>query len=120
MTKSNLVFLLLGTSVLFLIMGFTHNSSLFGAVVGYWTGFIYTQWLFRNVQKSVNLEISTAVRQSRRSFFSRLGFVTLVVATVGRFQKGWLLSLALGIALGLVVSLIIAIIDYIKLERGEV
>ncbi|AHF08275.1 hypothetical protein [Desulfitobacterium metallireducens] len=119
MTKSKLVYLLLGTSGLFLAMGMTHNEGLLGAIVGYWTSFLYTQWLYKNTQRNVELEISMAIRQMRRSFFARLGFVTLVVAAVGRYQKEWLFSLALGFALGLVVSLIVGIIEYMKAERGE-
>lgn len=119
MTKSKFVFLLLGTSGLLLAMGLTHNNSLLGAVLGYWTGFLYTQWLYKDTQNSAELEVSIAIRRMRRSFFKRLGFVTLVVAVVGRYQESWLLSLALGFALGLVVSLIIGIKEYVVAERGE-
>lgn len=119
MTKSKFVFLLLGTSGLFLAMGLTHNNSFLGAIVGYWTGFLFTLWLYKNTQSSLKLELSMAIRRMRRSFFARLGFVTLVVAVVGRYQKSWLFSLAIGIALGLVVSFIIGIKEYLQAERGE-
>lgn len=120
MTKSKLIFLLLGTSGLFLAMGLTHNNSLLGAILGYWTGFLYTQWLYKKTQSSVKLEISIAIRQMRRDFFTRLGFVTLVVAAIGRYQETWLFSLAMGIALGLVVFLILGIREFVKAERGEI
>lgn len=117
MTKSKRIFLLLGTSGLFLAMGLTHNNSFLGAILGYWTGFSYTQLLYKNTQSSIKFEISSAIRRMRRSFFARLGFVTLVVAAVGRYQEGWLFSLAMGLALGLVVSLILGIKEIV--ERGE-
>lgn len=119
MTKSKFVFLLLGTSGLFLAMGLTHTNRLLGTIVGYWTGFLYTQWLHKNTQRSVELEVSMAIRRMRRSFFARLGFVTLVVAVVGRYRQSWLLNLALGFALGLVISMIIEIKEFLKVERGE-
>ncbi|WP_425805973.1 hypothetical protein ACHOLT_04165 [Desulfitobacterium sp. Sab5] len=119
MTRNKTVFLLLGTSVLFFAVVLTRNNSLIGAVLGYWIGFLYTQWLHRDAQSSIKLDTSEAVRRLRRSFVKRLGFVTLTVVIVGRFFKGWLFSLALGIALGLLVSLILGVIEFIKKERGE-
>lgn len=117
MTKSKRIFLLLGTSGLFFAMALTHNNSFLGAILGYWTGFLYTQWLHKNTRSNINLEITMAIRRMRRSFFARLGFVTLVVAVVGRYQESWLFSLAIGIALGLAVSLVLGIRELV--ERGE-
>lgn len=119
MTRNKTVFLLLGTSGLFFAVVLTHNNSLMGAVLGYWIGFLYTQWLHRDAKSSVKLDISAAVHRLRRSFLTRLGFVTLMVVIVGRYFKSWLFSLALGIALGLIVSFVFGVIEFIKGERGE-
>lgn len=84
----------------------TDNSNLLGALLGYGLGFMLTLWLHRDTLRSVDDEVVVAIKRMRRSFFARLGMVTLVVVAVGRFQTTWLLPLALGIALGLVVSLV--------------
>ncbi|HVJ49215.1 hypothetical protein [Desulfitobacterium sp.] len=118
MTKSKFVGLLLGTSGLLFVIGLTHKSSILGAVLGYWIGFWYTQSLYKDTQSSAELEVSLAIRRMRRGFFGRLGFVTLVVAAVGRYQKSWLFSLAIGIALGLVVSLFIELKEFVKSGEG--
>lgn len=119
MTRNKTMFLLLGTSALFFAVFLARNNSLIGAILGYWIGFLYTQWLHRDAQSSIKLDVSEAVQRLRRSFLKRLGFVTLMVAVVGRYYKSWLFSLALGIALGLIVSLVFGVIEFIKKERGE-
>jgi hypothetical protein len=109
MTKSNWIALLIGTSALFLGIAWTGKSHLFGALLGYWSGFTYTVWLHRDTLRSVDSEVFTAIKRMRRSFFARLGMITLVVAAVGRLQKDWLFTLAIGIALGLGVSLFLGV-----------
>ena len=89
-----------------------------GSLIGYWVGFAYTVWVYRDTQSSSELDIRAALSRMRRSFFSRLGMVTLVVVVVARFREGWLLSLALGIAVGVIVSFITVAIHRIHGERG--
>lgn len=119
MRKSKSILLLLGTSGLFFALVLTHKNSLLGALLGYWTGFLYSQWLYKDTQGSAELDVPAAIRRLRRSFFARLGFVTLVVAVVGRYQKSWLFNLAIGLALGLLVSLFVGIKEFLRAERGE-
>lgn len=109
MTKNNLVFLLLGTSMLLLVISFTGRTHLLGALLGYWVGFAYIQWLYRDTTRSVDDDVFTAIKRMRRSFFARLGMITLVVAAVGRFRTDWLFNLAIGIALGFVVFLFVGV-----------
>ena len=53
--------------------------------------------------------VHSAIRRMRRSFFVRLGIITLVVVGVARFQKVWLPSFTIGIAVGILLSLIIMV-----------
>lgn len=119
MTKNNSMPLLMGTAMLFLAIAFTHNINLIGAILGYWIGFLYTQWLYRDTLRSVDLEVVAAVQRMRRSFFARLGFITLVVTAVGRYQTTWLFTLAIGLALGLLVSIFVGVKRFVNAERGE-
>lgn len=109
MTKSNFITLLLGTSALLLGVAYTGKANLLGALLGYWLGFAYTEWLHRDTLRSVDEEVFVAIKRMRRSFFARLGMITLVVVAVWRFRADWLFTLALGIALGLVVSLFLGL-----------
>lgn len=112
MTKNNLIPLLLGTSMLLLAISFTGKTTLLGALLGYWIGFAYTQWLHRDTLRSVDDDVFTALKRMRRSLFARLGMITLVVAAVGRFRTDWLFTLAIGIALGFVVSLFVGVKEF--------
>lgn len=118
MTKNNWIPLLAGTSALFLGVAFTGESALFGAILGYWIGFAYARWLHRDTLRSVDCDVNTAIKRMRRSFFTRLGMVTLAVAAVGRYQTDWLLTLAIGIALGLVVSLVVGVKQIVESGKG--
>lgn len=109
MEKSNFVLLLTGTSVLLILVAFTGRADALGAIIGYWIGFVYTQWLHKDALRSAEDDITTALSRMRRSLFTRLGMITLVVALVGRFSTDWLIPLAMGIALGLIVSLFVSI-----------
>ncbi|KLU67060.1 hypothetical protein DEAC_c09940 [Desulfosporosinus acididurans] len=104
-----------------LLLGFavTGYQGFLGSLVGYWAGFGYTIWVYRDTLISSELDIHNAIRHMRRNFLSRLGVVTLIVAAVGRFQRGWLPGLALGIAVGLIISFITVAIQRNHLERGE-
>lgn len=97
---------------------FTNNYNLFGLLLGFITGLINIQWLFRDTKKVIDEEKFVALRIYSKSLFSRLGMVTLVVATVGRFRPEWLLFLALGIAGGIIISLILSIRQQIMHGRG--
>ena len=109
---------MLGTSILLIAVAFTAKDDLLGALLGYWIGFMYTQWLYRDTLRSVDDEVAYAIKRMRRSFFARLGMVTLVVTAVARFQTGWLLYLALGIALGLIVSMILYVNQIVRGGKG--
>ncbi len=104
--KSSIILLLLGTSVVLISYSVSRQVSLFGALIGYWLGFVYTGWLYRDTLRSVQDDVSSAIVRMRRSFFARLGVVSLVVAVVASYDVKWLLTLALGIAAGLFISLL--------------
>lgn len=109
MKKNNAIPLLIGTSLLLLGIAVTGQTRLLGALLGYWSGFVYTQWLHRDTLRSVDDEVFSGIKRMRRSYFARLGMITLVVAAVGRYRTDWLFTLAIGIALGLVVFLFISV-----------
>jgi membrane protein YqaA with SNARE-associated domain len=90
-----------------------------GGLIGYWVGFGYTVWIYRETQRSTELDIHLALKRMRRSLMARLGMVTLAVAVVARFRMNWLLSLALGIATGVIVSFITVAIHSLRGERGD-
>ncbi len=118
--KNRTVLILLGffSSAIFLGIYFTKNYSLLGALIGFSAGLFNIQWLFWDANKAIDKDIYSAVRIYRKSLFSRLGMVTLVVATVGRFRSDWLFFLALGIAVGIIIPLILAIKHQIYDGRG--
>lgn len=109
MKRNNAIPLLIGTSLLLLGIAVTGETSLLGTLLGYWSGFVYTEWLHRDTLRSVDVDVFSAIKRMRRSYFARLGMITLVVAAVGRYRMDWLFSLAIGIALGLVVFLVIGL-----------
>ncbi len=117
--RSNTVPLWVGTATLFIGIAITGRKELLGAVVGYWLGFCNSAWLYRDTRRSVNLEMRQAISRMRRSFFARLGVVTMVVIGMARFQKGWLPDLAFGIAVGLLVSLVFYVRRHMLRERGD-
>ncbi|AFM43467.1 hypothetical protein Desaci_4632 [Desulfosporosinus acidiphilus SJ4] len=119
MIRSSVVAFWGGTACFLLGFAVLGHQAFLGSLIGYWTGFSYTIWVYRDTLKSSELDVGTAIRRMRRNFFSRLGVVTLIVAAVGRFHRSWLPSLALGIAVGLIISFITVAIQRIHLERGE-
>ncbi|HEY8911244.1 MAG TPA: hypothetical protein VIM51_13345 [Desulfosporosinus sp.] len=119
MIKSSYIALWSGTACLLLGIALTGRQTLLGSLVGYWVGFVYTEWIRRETQRSSELDVNSALKRMRRNLVSRLGMVTLVVVAVARFQVGWLLSLALGIAIGVIVSFITVAIHKINGERGD-
>jgi len=119
MIKSSFIALWIGTACILLGIAVVGNSTLLGSLVGYWAGFGYTVWVYRDTMSSSELDLKPALSRMRRGFISRLGMVTLVVIAVHRFQESWLLSLALGIAVGVIVSFITVAIHRIHGERGD-
>lgn len=119
MIRSSLIAFWGGTACILFGLAVTGFQNLLGSLIGYWAGFGYTVWVYHDTQVSSELNIRPAIRRMRRGFFSRLGMVTLVVTAVARFQKSWLLYLAIGIAVGLIVSFITVAIQRINGERGE-
>jgi len=119
MIKSSFIALWIGTACILLGIAAIGNLNFLGSLIGYWTGFAYTVWVYRDTQISSELDIRSALIRMRRSLISRLGMVTLVVVAVARFRESWLLSLALGIAVGVIVSFITVAIHRIHGERGD-
>ncbi|MGI6451480.1 MAG: ATP synthase subunit I [Desulfitobacteriia bacterium] len=103
---------------IFLGIAFTENYSWYGFLIGFSAGLFNILWLFRDAAKAIDQDLSMALRIYYKSLFSRLGMITLVVATIGRFQPEWLFSLALGIAGGVIIPLIIAIRNQLRSGRG--
>lgn len=119
MIRSSYIALWAGTACILLGMAVTGQQNLLGSLIGYWAGFGNALWVYRDTVISSELDINSALRRMRLSFFSRLGMITLVVTAVARFQKQWLLYLALGIAVGVIVSFITVAIHRMRGERGE-
>lgn len=118
--NSRTVIILAGytSAAFFIIIFFTNNYCLLGFIIGFLTGLFNIQWLFRDAKRALDKELREALIIYHRSLFSRLGMITLVVATIGRFRPEWLFYLALGIAAGIVVPLILAIRQQLIDGRG--
>jgi membrane protein YqaA with SNARE-associated domain len=119
MIKNSFIALLGGTACILLGIALTSRQTLLGSLVGYWVGFVYTEWIRRETLRSSELDVNSALKRMRRNLVARLGMVTLVVVAVARFQVSWLLSLAVGIAIGVIVSFITVAIHKIHGERGD-
>lgn len=119
MVNSRITTIILGlvSSLVFFSVFFTGNYALLGLLAGFATGFFYILWLFRDAKKTADKELIAALSSYQRSFFFRLGVVTLIVALIGRYQSDWLLPLAIGIAVGITIPLIIAIREQLLKER---
>ncbi len=119
MIKSSIIALFSGTAYILVGIAISGQQSYLGSLVGYWVGFGYTIWIYRETRRSSELEIRSALKRMRRGLWSRLGMVTLVVVAVARFQESWLFSLAIGIVAGVIISFIIMAINKINGERGD-
>lgn len=106
------------SAVFFLIIFFTSNYLLLGCIIGFLTGLFNILWLFRDAKRALDKELREALIIYHKSLFSRLGMVTLVVATIGRFRPEWLFYLALGIAAGVIIPMILAIRQQLRDGRG--
>lgn len=111
--------ILLGVSILVLLgITLTGQRTLLGALLGYWLGFLNSEWLYRDILISTELDVYSAIRRMRRSFFVRLGIITFVVVGVARLQRAWLPSFTIGIAVGILLSLIIMVRRQIISGKG--
>ena len=119
MIRSSFIALLSGTACILLAIALTGRLPFLGGLVGYWAGFGYTLWIYRETHRSSELDINSALIRMRRSLMARLGMITLVVVIVARFHSNWLFSLALGIATGVIVSFITVAIHKLHGERGD-
>lgn len=119
MIRSSFIALLGGTACILLGIALTGQQVFLGSLLGYWVGFGYTLWFYREVLLSTELDIQSAIKRMRRNLLSRLGMVTLIIVAVARFQSSWLFSLALGIVTGVIISFIIVAIQKNYGERGD-
>jgi membrane protein YqaA with SNARE-associated domain len=119
MIRSSLRALWSGTACILLVIAVTGHQIFFGSLIGYWVGFAYTLWFYRESLRISELDIRAALKRMNRSLMARLGMVTLVVVAVARFQKSWLFSLALGIVTGVFISFINVAIQKKHGERGD-
>lgn len=118
MMKNNTIVFFVGVALLLTGVAVTGNDVLLGALIGYLTGFAYTQWFYRDTLQSTELDMRSAVIRMRRSFFARMGFVTLVVVTIARFKTSWLFPLAAGLAAGVILSFVVIVLQ-VSVERGD-
>lgn len=107
------------TSAILLLAVLADNYSLLGCLIGYLTGIFNFLWLSRDLRGIVDKDLRTALLVYYKSLFSRLGMVTLVVATIGTFKPEWLLYLAGGIAVGVCLPLALTMIKQFKAGGGE-
>ena len=98
---------------------FTSNYNYLGIIIGLITGLINIQWLSRDTKKAIDKDKTIAMKIYFKSLFSRLGMLTLVIVSVGRFRPDWLLFLGLGIAVGIIIPLILSIRQQSCAEGGE-
>ncbi|MCB8816242.1 hypothetical protein [Desulfosporosinus shakirovi] len=119
MIRSSFIALLSGTACILLGVALTGRQVFFGSLLGYWAGFGYTLWLYREAVLSSELDIQSAIKRMRRNFMARLGMITLIVVAVARFRSSWLFTLSLGIVTGVIISFIIVAIQKNYGERGD-
>jgi len=119
MIKNSIIAFWSGTACILLGIAISGQQNYLGSLLGYWVGFSYILWIYRETERSSELDIRLAISRMRRGLMARLGMVTLVVVAVARFQSSWLFSLAMGIATGVIVSFITVAIHKINEERGD-
>ncbi|UWG97188.1 ATP synthase subunit I [Dehalobacter sp. DCM] len=106
------------SSATLLVVYFTDKYQILGILIGFLTGLINIQWLFRDSRKVIDKDINGALRTYYLSLFSRLGMITMVVAIIFRFKPEWLPYFAGGIAAGILIPLSIALIQQRIHGRG--
>jgi hypothetical protein len=107
-----------GIVCILLAITITGNKTWFGALLGYGLSFINSEFLYRDTDRSVQLNIAEALKRMRRGFFLRLSALSLVVVGIAHFQRAWLPSLVAGIAVGIPVSLIFILRRHILNGKG--
>jgi hypothetical protein len=117
-SRAVIIFLGFSSAVIFIGIAFTNNYGLLGILAGIIAGLINIQWLFKDARKAIDQDLYMALKIYYKSLFSRLGMITLVVATIGRFKPEWLFYLAVGIAVGVIIPLILAIRQQLMRGRG--
>jgi membrane protein YqaA with SNARE-associated domain len=95
-----------GTVCVLLAITLTGNRTWFGALLGYWLGSLNSEFLYRDIGRSVQGNLPEALKRMRLSFLVRLSLLSLIVVGIALFQRAWLPSLVVGIAVGIPVSLI--------------
>ncbi|SDG81498.1 hypothetical protein SAMN05443529_106185 [Desulfosporosinus hippei DSM 8344] len=119
MIRSSFMALLSGTACILFSIALTGKQALFGSLLGYWAGFGYTLWFYKEVLLSSEMDIQSAIKRMRRNLIARLGMITLIIVFIARFQADWLFSLALGIVTGVIISFIIVAMQKNYGERGD-
>lgn len=118
-TKLSVMVLWSGTACIFFLIVLLNQYALLGTALGYWSGFLNTEWLRKDVTRSIDLDVLKAQNQMRRGFLARLGLITLAVTLVARFKFAWLSYFMVGLALGIFISIVLAIISQLRVERGD-
>ena len=120
MMNNRTVIILIGfpVSAIFLGAAIFAKSELLGLLIGYITGVVNIQWLFRDTNKVIERHLKAALRKYYISLFSRLGMVTMVVVIVAKFRPEWLYLFVVGIIAGVFLPLVVIIRQYIRRERG--
>ncbi|NLL53041.1 MAG: ATP synthase subunit I [Peptococcaceae bacterium] len=105
-------------SVILLGTVFSGNNNLLGLLLGYVTGIVNIQWLFRDIKQVAERDIKQALKKYYISLYSRLGMVTLVVVTIAKFRSEKLIFLIIGIIAGIFIPLIVIVYQYLRREGG--
>jgi hypothetical protein len=105
-------------SVILFAAALSGRHELLGLLIGYITGIVNIQWLFRDTNKVIEKDVKAALRKYYISLFSRLGMITMVVVIASRFLPGWMYFLAIGIIAGVFLPLAAIITQQIRRERG--
>lgn len=117
--RSSFIMLMAGSALILIGVNFLGNQALYGALIGYWVGFVYTEWIYRETVRSSRMELKQALRRVRWGTLGRFGAVTIIVIAVARFHKDWLFFMAVGIAIGMILSIITVAIHMIRNEGGD-
>ena len=120
MIRSSFVVLMAGSACILIFgAGLLGSQAFYGALIGYWMGFGFTVWVYKETMQIADLEMAPVLRRMRRGWLGRLGAVTLAVVVIARFQADWLMYFAFGIAVGVILSIITAAIHTYRREGGD-
>ncbi|NLM21225.1 MAG: ATP synthase subunit I [Peptococcaceae bacterium] len=112
--------MVLGFPISVILLGtvFSGNNNLLGLLIGYVTGIINIQWLFRDANQVIERDIKQALKKYYISLYSRLGMITMVVVMVAKFRPERLYFLVIGIIAGIFIPLVVIVYHYLKREGG--